>query len=194
MRKSKLFLSLLILPSLMCAQPSSDAEEKCQSYVTIQGFGISSLGNFEEDWKEGAGGYVGYGLIYPSQWGLAFQTGYINFRENPSANLGDDPSFTIIPLMVGGRYYLLLDRVRPYLLAMSGINFINQKFVEDSVGVDESLVKLNFQIGVGVQIGLFSNLALELAGKYNSHILNPNIPYNATGIEYGIALNWGFGK
>ena len=194
MRTSKLFLSLLIVPSLTCAQPSSDMGEKCQSYVTIQGFGISALGNFKKDWKEGSGGYVGYGLIYPSQWGLAFQTGYINFRKNPSANLGDDPSFTIIPFMVGGRYYILPDRVRPFLHAMSGINYINQKFLKSGVGVDESLIKLNFQIGVGFQIGLFSNLAIELAGRYNSHLMDPNTPYNATGIEYGVALNWGLGE
>jgi opacity protein-like surface antigen len=190
MRTSKLLLFLLIAPSFLCAQPSSDAVGNCQSYLTVQGFRISSLGDFRKDWKEASGGYVGYGLIYPSQWGLAFQTGYISFRKNPGANLGADPSFTIIPFMAGGRYYFLPGPVRPYLLAMSGLNVVSRKYVKDGVGVDASLVKVNTQIGVGLQIGLFSKVAIELAGKYNSHNLDVSTPYNVTGIEYGVAFNW----
>ncbi len=194
MKILSVFLILFLCPSLLPAQYAAESENVCQSYLTIQGFGINSLGNFKEDWKDGAGGYVGYGLIYPSHWGLTFQTGYITFKENAEANLGTDPSFTIIPIMAGGRYYILLDRVRPFLTAMSGFNLVSEKSTREGHAVDEFLVKLGFQIGVGVQVGLFSNLAVEVAGKYNSHLLNPNVPYNATGLEYGVALNWTLGR
>jgi len=48
--------------------------------------------------------------------------------------------------------------------------------------------KLNDFFGIGII--LFSNLEIEGQAKYNSHLLEPSVPYNITGLEYGVAFNW----
>lgn len=92
--------------------------------------------------------------------------------------------------MVGGRYYLALDRFRPFLLAMNGINIITQNYTVGEEKVDNTETRYNFQVGLGLGIILFSNLEIEGQAKYNSHLLEPSTPYNITGLEYGVALNW----
>ena len=188
-----LFLGLSLCPLTVLAQNSPQELSASQSYISLQGFGINPLGHFKDDWRQGTGGYVGYGFVYPNHWGVTFQVGYVAFRHDPDAELGDDPSFTLIPFMAGGRYYVLMNGVRPFFLGMSGFNLVSQRYVKDNEMVDETLVKLNFQIGVGIEAFVFSSLSLEVVGKYNSHVLDPNIPYNATGLEYGVALNWVLG-
>ena len=73
---------------------------------------------------------------------------------------------------------------------MGGINFISRQYTQDDVNVDESSTQFHFQVGLGLGIMLFSQLEIEGQAKYNSHLLEPSLPYNITGLEYGVALNW----
>jgi len=82
---------------------------------------------------------------------------------------------------------------------MGGLNFISAKYEdtvtsshggEAEISVDGTEVKANFQVGLGLGIMLFSNLEIEGQAKYNSHLIEPSLPYNITGLEYGLALNW----
>lgn len=183
----------VVLFSSLSAQVTTDMVNKnaeSQSFVGAQGYAISSIGHFEENWKEGSGFYVTYGSISSNHWSLIFQTGYINFKQNENAGFIGDPKFTIIPLMIGTRYYLGLDRFRPFLLAMNGINIVTQDFATEEQKVDKTSAQYNFQVGLGLGIMLFSNLEIEGQVKYNSHLLEPSVPYNITGLEYGVALNW----
>ena len=75
---------------------------------------------------------------------------------------------------------------------MSGINFIRLFYKEDDTLVDERETHINFQMGGGVAFSLSENLRIETAVMYNSHLINPSIPYNLTGFEYGIGVNWIF--
>lgn len=178
-----------------------DTSEK-QNFVGVQGFTVESLVHFKDSWKDASGFYATYGSISTSnQWALMFQTGYFNFNANPDAGFTGDEHFEIIPLQVGTRYYIALDRFRPFLLAMSGLNIITAKYkvivpdpdqegrVEE-VDIDGSEVKANFQVGLGLGIMVFSNLEIEGQFKYNSHLIEPSLPYNITGLEYGVAINW----
>ena len=164
--------------------------EGSQSFVSVQGMIFNTIGHFKDAWKEGSGGYIGYGTVYTNYWALTFHTGYITFTHNEDLNYTGDPKFTIIPLMVGGRYYLLLDTFRPFLLANGGINIITEDYRLDDKLQDLTRAKTHFQVGAGIGICLISTLEIELQAKYNSHLLEPHVPYNITGLEYGAALNW----
>ena len=94
--------------------------------MSVQGFTIKSRGNFGENWDEGKGGYVSYGIIYSNNWALIFQTGFFSFSANENTAYIGDTKFNVFPLMVGTRYYIYNDRFRPFLLAMNGINIVSQ--------------------------------------------------------------------
>jgi hypothetical protein len=161
-----------------------------QHIIMVQGATINSIGEFKEAWYEGNAFYVGYGLLDADDWALIFQTGYITFQHNEELNYSGDPKFTIFPLAIGGRYYFVTDIFRPFLLAMGGLNFISENYTLDNETVDKSSTQFNFQVGVGLGILLFDKLEIEGQAKYNCHVLEPSLPYNVTGLEYGLALNW----
>jgi hypothetical protein len=161
-----------------------------QTFIGAQGIAINSLIHFKDSWKDASGFFVTYGSISSNNWSLIFETGYMSFNANEDAGFTGDSHFNLIPLQIGTRYYLALDRFRPFLLAMNGINIISQKYTAEEETVDETRVQYNFQVGLGLGIMLFSNLEIEGQAKYNSHLLEPSLPYNITGVEYGLALNW----
>ena len=161
-----------------------------EKFITIQGLNINSIGDFKDNWKTGSGFYLGYGIIYSDNGSLLLQTGSINFKANDDAGYKSDSKFRINPLMVGGRYYILKDRFRPFLHAMSGFNVISQDWATADSSLSGTEWHLAFQVGVGLDILLFSGLQLEVAAKYNSHLLEPPKPYNITGLEYSVGLIW----
>lgn len=198
----KKFLILVFIYTISSSAIFAQAEDQCgslETFVSVKGTAISSIGHFKDAWEKGTAFYVSYGKVYSSHWSLIFQTGYNSFKENPEYAFQGNAKFSIIPLQIGGRYYILLDRVRPFVLAMSGINIVKQKFdtyVQDehiSIDkVDKTTAHVNFQIGVGLGIKIIDQLELEFLGKYNSHMLEPSVPYNATGLEFGAGINWVF--
>ena len=191
---------LIVICSLTFSNIFAQNEFIDESYVSISGSGINSIGDFKEAWETGTAIYASYGTIYSSHWSVIFQTGYINFKENSEYNFTtSDPKFGIIPLQFGGRYYILLGGIRPFLSAMNGINIISAQYsaeVTDEEGrpsilvIDETEWKYNFQVGLGLAGKIVSNLELEGALHYNSHIIDASIPYNATGLEFTLGLNW----
>ena len=60
----------------------------------------------------------------------------------------------------------------------------------ETIVTDRTIGRLHFQIGAGVGINITERIGVEIAGKYNSHVLEASVPYNMTGLEYGLALNW----
>ena len=192
--KSTICLILFVLFfTTLSAQVTTDMVNENgenQSFIGVQGIAINSLIHFKDYWKDASGFFVTYGSISSNNWSLIFQTGYMSFNANEDADLIGDSNFNMIPLQIGTRYYLALDRFRPFLLAMNGINIISLKYTTEDESVDETRAHYNFQVGVGLGIVLFSNLEIEGQAKYNSHLLEPSVPYNITGLEYGIALNW----
>lgn len=194
MKKFYYIIVLIMIYSLSFAQTS-----KTESVVSIRGTAIKSIGEIKEIWETGSAIYVSYENISRiNQFSYMFQVGYINFKENPDYNFeGDDAKFNIIPLQVGGRYYITLQTIRPFLMAMTGINVFSSKYplkpARDTNKEDMysgTFVKLNFQVGLGLAVKLFSNLQLEVLANYNSHVLDAPTHYNVTGLEIGAGLNW----
>jgi len=187
-------LFAVMLFSSLSAQVTTDMVNDSgenQNFIGVQGYTINSFIHFKDSWKDATGFYATYGSISTSNhWSLIFQTGYLSFNANEEAGFTGDEYFNIIPIQIGTRYYIALDRFRPFLLAMSGFNIIDAKYTVEETSIDGTEVKVNFQVGGGLGIILFSNLEIEGQVKYNSHLIEPSLPYNITGLEYGVALNW----
>jgi len=185
-----LLISAILFTQSALAQDTEDYNR--EKFVLIEGINITSLGEFKESWESASGFNLGYGIIYSDQGSLILQTGYMNFKANDEAGIEDEGTFKVIPFHVGGRYYITMDRFRPFVLGGSGFNIVQQKWATADTSFNETSWQLNFQVGLGLDVLLFSGLQLELTAKYNSHLLEPSIPYNITGLEYGIGLVWRF--
>lgn len=172
-----------------------------ETMISLKVSGINSIGDFKEAWVSGNGIYISYGNIYSDNWSLLFKGGFIEFKENSQYGYTENPLLFMIPLQIGGRYYFQFKGFRPFLTAMNGINIVWHKFTalrQDEhlsiVIVDEIVVKYNFQVGGGLGIKVSNHLELEGFFMYNSHLLEPSVPYNITGIEYGLGINWIFNQ
>lgn len=197
-----LILSLVFVTTVLSQAETDMVNENRENlkFFSVQGFSVESLIHFKDSWKDGTGIYATYGSISTANhWSLIFQTGYLSFNANPDAGFTADEKFNIIPVQIGTRYYIALDRFRPFLLAMAGLNFISAKYStivpthhggDVVLEFDGSEAKVNFQVGLGLGILLIRNLEIEGQFKYNAHLIQPNLPYNITGLEVGLALNW----
>lgn len=183
----------LVFAATSSAQPEPDYGHPADgrsSFLTVQGFMISSIGQFEQAWTEAGGFYIGRGIVYDAHWALVYQAGYFSLTHNEEMNFSGDPAFTVIPLAIGGRYYIFSQRIRPFLLAMGGINIISEDYVLEDKDVKLTKGRLHFQVGGGLGVMISGQIELEISGKYNSHLLDPSAPYNMTGLEYGVAVSW----
>lgn len=195
MKKLKYILVLLFISIALFGQSFGD-----EYIVSIRGTTIKNIGELKEIWETGSALYASYENMSSTQFSYMFQVGYINYKQNPNYEFeGNDAYFNIIPLQVGGRYYILTEWIRPFLMAMTGVNIVSSKYVlmpdENDEGQEDysgTNLKLNFQVGLGLAVKLFSNLQLEVLANYNSHVLDAPTHYNITGLELGAGLNWAF--
>jgi opacity protein-like surface antigen len=208
------FASLLSAQVMQNEEPTPLAPNDAKflsDQIIVQGLYIRTLGNFNEVWSSGSGVYINYGMFFPDHNTLNFQVGYINYslRDGLDAVLDTmgitDTKFTVIPILVGGKYFFTDSRFMPYFSFMNGINIINETFgfdVEvDSTGNesfhfentgDETLVRYAWQVGVGIMVNIISNLNVDLAVMYNSHFYHTESMN--TGFEYGFGLVWSLNK
>jgi len=194
--KKYLHIFILMLASFSLFAQTNNNE----ILISIKGTAMNNIGEIKEIWETGSAIYLSYENISSNQFSYIFQTGYMKFKENPNYELqGSDSYFNIIPIQVGGRYYILANSIRPFLMAMTGVNIIksnypiyriNQENEEEIILNSGSHSKLNFQVGLGLALKLFSNLQIEVLANYNSHILDAPIHYNITGLEVGVGFSW----
>ena len=124
------FVLCVIFFSSLSAQVETDMvnmKDKNQNFLGVQGFNINSFIHFKDSWKDANGFYVTYGSISSNHWSLILQTGYFSFKSNEDAGFSGNEYFEMIPIQIGTRYYMAMGRFRPFLLAMSGFNFIEAK-------------------------------------------------------------------
>jgi opacity protein-like surface antigen len=208
-----LFTSLLSAQVMQNEAPSGLAPNDSKflsDQVIVQGLYIRTLGNFNEVWSSGAGVYINYGLFFPDHNTLNFQVGYIDYK------LADDldslnGSLTVIPLLIGGKYFFTDSRFMPYVSFMNGINILNQTigfYVEEildedghvideevhisEISDDARIVRYAFQVGFGIMINVVGNFNVDLAVKYNSHFYQHEAMN--TGFEYGFGIAWSMNK
>jgi len=198
------FTSLLSAQVLQNEEPAElppDDAEFLSDVITAQGIYIRSLGNFGKVWANGVGGYVGYGMFFARHDMLNFQVGYIKYKLSDDIE-NEVADFSVIPLLVGGRYFFIDDRFMPYISFMNGINIINQTVgfsvdEEENIHFEEitdnaRIVRYAFQVGMGIMINIVGNLNVDLAVKYNAHFYQHEAMN--TGFEYGFGIAWSMNK
>ncbi len=186
-----IFVFLMLAGSLLAqveVQIDTDIETN-EEFVTAQIAMINSIGEFRENWVGANAYYLGFGRIYSNDWALIFQLGYLNFKQNENAEFRDG-SNNVLALTVGGRYYIARGKVRPFLLAMNGVNIITEKWTMGEDSKDHTIGRYHFQVGIGLSVIMMEQLEIEIQGKYNSHLVEPAVPYNMTGMEVGLAFNY----
>ena len=183
--KKYIILFVLVLLSNVFAQQN-------RSIVSLKFRAITPLGIFSENWETGGAIYISYGWLFSDEWAVLLQTGFNKYRIKGDSDYKNLPKLTMLPIQVGGRYYILQGSIKPFLSAMTGINFLRYSYKIDLNEVDERKIHLNWQTGFGVAINFTENLQMEISGMYNSHLINPSIPYNLTGYEYGFGISWIF--
>lgn len=187
----KYVITIMII--LICSFPiyaqDTEAMEPGQKFFTAQYATINTIGHFSDHWKDGSGVYLGYGNTL-GHWTLMFQTGYVSYNVNPEMQYTGEAEFTMFPLWIGGRYYIMTQTFQPFVMGFSGVNIVSEKHNFNDEPVDHTTSHFAFQIGLGLAVQFSRNMQVELVGKYNSHLFDPGAPYNVTGLEYGLGLNW----
>ena len=186
----KKYIYTLFLFSAISLYSQERGDEK--SFVLVNISAISPIGIFLENWNIGGGAYLGYGWRFMSEWEFNFQIGYNRYRLFSDSEYSNTPKLSMFAFQIGGRHYFLQNTVKPYITTLGGVNIIRLFYNLDEQQIDERATHLNFQMGGGIVVEICSHLELDLSILYNSHLINPSIPYNLTGFEYGIGAKWVF--
>ncbi len=187
MKKTIYVLLLLLAPSLFAQN-----NDEVKSVVSLTTRAITPIGIFSNNWNIGGGIYLSYGWEYSREWGVQFQTGYNRYRLKSNSAFTNSPKLSMWAFQIGGRHYFLKDNIRPFVTVLSGFNIIRLTYKLEDDKVDDRETHMNFQMGGGVSMVISNSFNIELSVLYNSHLINPSVPYNLTGFEYGVGINWMF--
>ncbi len=185
MKRTIYILFLLLVPSLFAQN-----NDVIKTTVSLNVSAVKPIGVFAKNWDTGGGIYLGYGWEYNRKWGVKFQTGYNRYRLKSGSALTESPKLSMWAFQIGGRRYFLAGDIKPFVTVLSGINIIRLIYKIEETKVDERETHMNFQMGGGVTIALSNSIDLEISILYNSHLINPSIPYNLTGFESGMGVSW----
>lgn len=183
-----LYILILLYASTLHAQN----QDEVKSVLSFSARAITPIGIFSEDWETGGAAYISYSWLYNQKWSVRLQTGYNKYFLKSESEYSNLPELSMLPIQVGGRVYFLKGSFQIFFEAMTGVNFIRLYYKDEDIQIDDRETHLNFQIGGGTSYKILANLEIELAAIYNSHLIDPSIPYNLTGYEIGIGVNWIF--
>lgn len=167
---------------------SLNTRSNVRSFVSVQGTYVRHLGEFSSTWSHTTGVYVSYGLQFPGNYILNFKSGYLTLHNRDGINFPENSGSTIVPLLVGGKYFFDLNRVQPYLSFNNGINLIFQKVDLNGQRDEKTLVKYYWQAGIGSFVRIYKNLKLDLSVNLNSHFYQDDAMM--TGFEYMIGIQY----
>jgi hypothetical protein len=141
------------------------------------------LGEYEKVWGSSQSGTIAFGKKYSKHYMLYFKTGYSQTAEWENTRDGN----SMIPILVGGKYYFDFGAFMPYFAFTNGLNVISQKYDNFGNQTDDILVKYAWQLGVGAYVHLSRNFAVNTTVSYNSSFYY--IDAQMTGFNYagGIA-------
>lgn len=155
------------------------------------GLGVSGVygsptGDMGDLFNPGFGGLASVSYDISDNLQLSFNTGYISFGFNNDffndqlkeagidATVDVDATFSVIPLMVGGKYFLSSTNFRPYLAAALGVHISEISAKSVTVGgikmdavQSASETKGAFDIGAGFLYKISPKINLDVNGKIN---------------------------
>ena len=185
------------LPQVRLAEKEkTESGNKLSDQVSVTYNYIHNLGNFGDTYEPGSGVMFNYGFHIPESYLVVLRTGYYTHKLREGADTGYS-SFKVIPLHVGGRYYLYKDVFMPYFSFMNGLNFfMNSESVNGKE--DESLIRYAFQLGFGFDVRFTRNFGINLNINYNNSFYDAGDIYAGqesamtTGFEYSGGLSYFF--
>ena len=115
---------------------------------------------------------------------VTLNSGYLKWSQKDKQNT----DFWIIPLYIGGRYYISQNQIKPYVGLEIGINVIehdNQAFLAK---------KLGYGLNAGLLLSILNNTQLDIGAKYNSihYDYSPLILESSNAIQFFNIFHLGF--
>lgn len=184
--KVLLFATLLLFVGKLYSQDNKALDLKLGAAVPVIKFG--------ELYETGFSANIGFIYKFFEKTKFTLTTGYINFpfdNEKYNAKYADydrgeyfnlKAPITVIPILIGIRYYLTDKKVQPYVMADFGFYFYSQKlsgnYTQDGLTVPAPEIKENtfstmFDIGFGITYPLSKVVDFDLQGKFTG-LLNAN--------------------
>ncbi len=186
----KKIILLLLTIQFISTHVFAQKGDKIEKVIFASVSGITPIGIFAKDWNIGGGAYLRYGWLYNNKWSFLFGAGYNKYRLKSDSPYSGTPKLSMLAVQFGGRRYFSKGKFQYFTEVLSGVNFIRIYYKEKNRLVDERDTHVNFQLGGGLSYWLSDFCGIEFSILYNSHLINPSIPYNLTGFEYSIGLNW----
>jgi hypothetical protein len=144
------------------------------------------LGEYGNIWGNSQSGTVSFGKKYNEHYMLYFKTGYSQTADWEDGKEGN----SMIPLLIGGKYYFDLGTFTPYFNFSNGVNVISQKYDNFGSQTDDMLVKYAWQLGTGAYVFFTKTFALNATVSYNSSFYY--IDAQMTGFVYTGGLTYFF--
>lgn len=154
--------------------------------IGIGGVFASPSGDMGDMFKSGFGGLGSVTYDVSKSLQLSLTTGYMSFGFNNdffndqlkeagiNVTVDVDATLAIIPIMVGGKYFLSQENFKPYLAAAAGVHISEITAKSVTVGgvtmdaiQEASETKGAFEAGVGFLYKLSPKLNLDINGKIN---------------------------
>lgn len=144
------------------------------------------LGEYEKVWGSSQAATLSFGKKYEKNWMFYFKTGYAKTSEWKNERDGN----SMIPVLLGGKYYFDLGVMMPYFAFTNGFNVISQKYDNFGGQTDDILVKYAWELGAGTYVNFTKNFALNATVSYNSSFYY--IDAQMTGFVYSGGLSYFF--
>lgn len=161
--------------------------------ILLEGNYIRNLSSFSEVYNNAYGMYGGYGKQFSDKFHLIFKSGYSKYDyKNETAGDSNSGNFSVVPVRIGGKYYVLNGIVMPFFSFYSGINFVLQDNNLNGVPDKQSLIRYVWEAGFGLSFKLFKQLNLDLSANYNDNFYNPDAMM--TSFEYTGGFSFNLGK
>jgi hypothetical protein len=158
----------------------------------LEGSYYRNLGEFGEIYNKAGGGYLSYGKHFSNLYHVIFKTGYTSFSFK-NKTLGDSAkALGALPLLIGGRYYVLHERIMPYFSFINGFNLVFQDVNIEGKKDEQTLLRYSWQAGFGVVFKVIKELNVDLNAKYNNNFYHPDAMM--TSLEYGLGVSYNIMK
>lgn len=193
----KIILILIILVSFgSLFKVTAQSDSYLRNRIFVEGLYIRNIGNFGSVWSNASGGYLGYGIAFPTHNYLMMRTGVISNKLKDEVSTEDgsnyaDAYLTMVPVEIGGRYYFLDDMFMPFVQFMTGLNLVfgDQELVGENE--NKNLVKFAWQAGLGITVNIISSISIDASVNYQNNFYD-NDAMN-TGFEYTVGVGYAIG-
>ena len=200
MKKVNLVILVLLLTgSLLSAQSKFGIE--------VGGAYLAPMSDFSDVYKAGFGGLASLTYNATDNLQLSVNTGYAQFSFNndkfnqlldeffggngTSFNVNIDSKLTIIPVMVGGKYFFTTSVFRPYVATDLGVHIISVSASKVTVAgqtmdatTSQSKAATAWGIGVGFLYKVAPKVNIDVNAKVNGDNLEVGTNFSTSGSGY----------